>query len=259
MNIQIEVDSRQVQTLLSGLKSQLPFASASMLTAVAKDVQAHIKTRLPQVFDRPTPFTERGVFIKRAEKSTLFAEVYFPNSQPEQGRAQREYIRPGAQGAYARSQKKTEYLLTRKGWLPAGWVTTPGKFIVASELDGFGNMKGRHYRQIINSLQIKSHSPKPISAASQKRAAKMGVDNEFFAVSPGVNSLAKGGGWLPPGVYKRSGPGGRQLVQYLKFVRKASYKMRLDVATEAMVAVNENAQKRFDEAVQTIVDKFQAR
>lgn len=259
MQFQIKMDSRQVQTLFSGLKSQMPFAAAKMLTAVAGDVQKHMVSRLPQVFDRPTPFTQRGVFVKRAEKSTQRAEVYFPESQPAQGKATREYIRPGTQGASARSQKKTEFLLTRAGWLPAGWVTVPGRFIMEGKLDGFGNMPGSYYKQIIRNLQIKYNGIKPIPAASQKRAAKMAVENEFFAVSPGANKLAKGGGWLPPGVYKRTGPGGRKVLQYLKFVRKASYKMRLDVGLEAMVAVNANAQKRFDEAVQSIVDQFKAR
>ncbi len=259
MQIQIRVDSRQVETLLSGMKSQLPFAAAKMLTAVAGDVQRHITNRLPQVFDRPTPFTQRGVFVQRAEKSTLKAEVYFPESQPSQGKATREYIRPGAMGASARNQKKTEFLLTRAGWLPAGWVTTPGRFIMDGKLDGYGNMPGSYYKQIIRNLQIKYNGIKPIPAASQRRAARMGVENEFFAVSPGANRLAKGGGWLPPGVYKRTGPGGHKVLQYLKFVRKASYKMRLDVGDEAMVAVNANAQKRFDEAVQSIVDTYKVR
>lgn len=259
MHFTIKMDSRQVQTMLSGVKSQLPFAAAKMLTAVAGDVQKHIAGQLPKAFDRPTPFTQRGVFVKSAEKRTLKAEVYFPESQPEQGKAKREYIRPGTQGASARAQKKTEFLLTRAGWLPAGWVTTPGRFIMNGQLDGYGNMPGSYYKQIIRNLQIKYNAIKPISAASQKRATRMQVDNEFFAVAPGLNKLAKGGGWLPPGVYKRTGPGGHKLLQYLKFVRKASYKVRLDVGAEAMVAVNANAQKRFDEAVQSIVDTYKAR
>lgn len=259
MQFQITMDSRQVETLLSGLKSQLPFAAAKTLTAIAGDVQKRLSERMPQVFDRPTPFTQRGVFVKRAEKSTLQAEVYIPESQAEQGKATREYMRPGTQGASARNQKKTEFLLTRAGWLPAGWVTTPGRFIMDGKLDGYGNMPGSYYKQIIRNLQIKYNGIKPIPAASQKRAAKMAVDNEFFAVAPGANRLAKGGGWLPPGVYKRTGPGGHKVQQYLKFVRKASYKMRLDVGAEAMVAVNANAQKRFDESVQSIVDTYKAR
>jgi len=86
----------------------------------------------------------------------------------------------------------------------------------------------------------------------------MAVDNEFFSVKPGANNLAKGGGWLPPGVYKREGKGGHTLRQYLKFVKKASYKQRLDVLGEANKAVTTNLQRRWAESLQLIVEKFNA-
>lgn len=237
---------------------QVPFVTARTLTALAGDVQDHLKRQLPVAFDRPTPFTQRGIFMQRAEKRDLTAIVYFPESQDQSGKATREYIRPGAMGASARNQKKTEYLLTRMGWMPSGWVTVPGKYIMAGKLNSYGNMPGSYYKQIIRALQIKTTKgpPKPPSAASQKRAVKMGVASEFFAVAPGANRLSKGGGWLPPGVYKREGRHGEVLRQYLKFVRKASYKMRLNVKAEAQKAVTQNLNKRWNEAVQEIVTRF---
>lgn len=256
----IQVQYKHVVEALSvTARRQVPFVIAKTLTALAGDVQGRITRQLPVAFDRPTPFTQRGVYTRRAEKSNLTAEVYFPQSQEASGKAQREYIRPGAEGAAARRQKKTEYLLTRAGWLPAGWVTTPGRYIMNGKLDSFGNMPGAYYKQIVRNLQIKVRALKPIPGASQRRATRMGVDNEFFAVAPGKNSLAKGGGWLPPGVYKRSGRDGRQLLQYLKFVRKASYKQRLNVMAEAEAAVKENLQRRFDESVSLITTQFKAR
>ena len=258
--MEIKVDySGVVDGLNDAALRQVPFALAKTLTALAGDAKDHLTKKLPIAFDRPTAFTQRGVYTKRAEKSTLTAEVYFPQSQEEQGRAQREYMRPGAEGASARRQKKTEYLLTRMGYLPAGWVTTPGRYIMDGKLDGFGNMPGSYYKQIIRNLQIKYKALKPISAASQKRAARMAVDNEFFAVKPGANNLAKGGGWLPPGIYKREGKGGKTLRQYLKFVKKASYRQRLDMLAETQIAVSANLQRRWGESVQLIVEKFNAR
>lgn len=261
MNIDIHVQTRHVTDNLSDTaKRHVPFLVARMLTGLASDTQTHFKRRLPVAFDRPTPFTQRGVFMKRAEKTTLVSEVFFPQSQEERGRAQREYIRPGVNGAtYARQQKKTEFLLTRMGVLPAGWVTVPGRYIQNGKLDGYGNMPGAYYKQIIRNLQLKTHALKPIPAASQKRAARMGVDNEFFAVTPGRNTLGKGGGWLPPGVWKRQGKGGRTLLQYLKFVRKASYRQRFDVKAEAETAVRGNLQRRWDTTVSELQTKFRAR
>jgi hypothetical protein len=128
-------------------------------------------------------------------------------------------------------------------------------------LDGYGNMPGQYYRQIIRSLQLKTSVnklAKPVSAQSMKRAAKMGVENEFFAVVPGANSLGRNGGWLPSGVYKRQGAGGRVLLQYLMFVRKASYKQRLDMKAEALVALSENLERRWGESVQFIKNQIKA-
>ena len=260
MKVDIQVQYKDVARGLSETaRRQVPFVVAKTLTGVAQDVQAHLKGRLPVAFDRPTPFTQRGVFMSRAEKSNLVAEVFFPNSQESQGKAQREYIRPGAEGAQARRQKKTEFLLTRAGFLPPGWVTTPGRYIADGKLDQYGNMPGRLYAQIIRNLQVKYTALKPVSAASRKRAARMGVENEFFAVAPGLNKLAAGGGWLPPGVYKREGRGGRTLRQYLKFVRKASYRRRLDVVAEATKAVKESLPRRWNESIKLVTDKFNAR
>lgn len=260
VQVKFNIESKQVTDALTDVAlRQMPFALAKTMTAVAGDVRDHLKKQLPVAFDRPTAFTQRGVFMQGADKKTLTSTVFFPDSQPESGRATREYIRPGAQGAVARSQKKTEYLLTRMGLLPAGWVTVPGRYIMAGKLDGYGNMPGSYYKQIIRNLQIKTKALKPIPAASQKRAARMGVANEFFAISPGANSAAKGGGWLPPGVYKREGAKGEVLRQYLKFVKRARYKQRLDVKGEAQKAVSLNVDRRFKESVQDILTRFKAR
>src|SRR3990172_1781768 len=105
---------------------------------------------------------------------------------------------------------------------------------------------------MVRNKQSKAQGIKPIPAASPRRAKRMQVANEFFAVSPGRNTLAKGGGWLPPGVYKREGAGGHTLRQYLKFVRKAGYRKRLDVEAEAAAAVKANVQRRWDDTVKLI-------
>lgn len=241
---------------------QVPFLLAKTLTAVGQDVREHFTKRMPVVFDRPTPFTQRGVFLKRADKKDLNADVYFPDSQEQSGRAQREYIRPGARGG-RRHQKRTEFLLTGTGYLPPGWVTVPGSYFKGGEkLDQYGNIPGAIYKQIINLLQIKKFdtaNARKTYAASQKRVAKMGTVDEFFAVGRGANTLNKGGGWLPPGVYRRTGPGGRKLVQYLLFVPKAKYDVRLDVGREAEAAVRANLPRRWKESVQALVDRFPAK
>ena len=262
MEIELKIDYKQVSDALSEVaRKDAAFVLASGITKVGQAVQAHFKARLPQVFDRPTPFTQRGVYLERAEKARPTATVYFPDSSENSGRNEREYIRPGAQGASARNQKKTEKLLTRTGVLPVGWVTVPGSYFKAGRLDRYGNISGAYYKQIIDALKLKSTalSPRTVSERSRKRVEKMGVDAEFFAVTTGTNKLGRHGGWLPAGVYRRTGPGGRQLLQYLLFVRKATYRKRFDVQAEAQTAVNASAPKAFADAVDSVLTRFRSR
>ncbi len=263
MTFEFKIDASEALELIQRqLPAAMPYVKASFLTGLAGNVQKKVTAQLPIAFDRPTPFTQRSVFTKGATKTRPLSEVYFPDSGANSGKERREYIRPGAEGARARSQKRSEVLLVKAGVLPPGWVTVPGGYAMRELLDGFGNMKGQYYRQIIRNLQLKttaSRMAKPVSGPSMKRAARMGVENEFFAVTPGKNSLAKGGGWLPPGVYKRSGKGGRTLQQYLKFVRKAAYRPRLDVKRIASAEVTATASATFNNAWSGVIRRFSAR
>ena len=263
MKIDIKIDLKDALALVTeSLPRAVPYVQATTLTNLAGRVQRKIRADMPAVFDRPTDFTIRGVFTKGATRVDPSAIVYFPESQAAQGKSRREYIRPGAEGASSRSQKRSEVLLSRTGWLPSGWVTVPGRYSMSNLLDGYGNMKGQYYRQIIRSLQLKtavSSLARQVSKASQKRAARMGVDAEFFAVAPGRNSLAAGGGWLPPGVYRRVGKGGRTLQQWLKFVRKASYRKRIDINAIARAEVATAGPQEFMKAWGSVVQRFASR
>lgn len=263
VKIDCKIDiSEALELVQRQLPAAVPYVKATFLTNAATGVQGAIKKQMPVAFDRPTPFTVRSVWVKPAQKSTPKAEVYFPESAANSGKSRREYIRPGTEGASARSQKRSEMLLVKAGVLPSGWVTVPGSYAMRSLLDGFGNMKGQYYRQIIRNLQLKTletRLAKPISKPSMKRAARMGVENEFFAVTPGKNNLAKGGGWLPPGVYRRTGKGGRELLQYLKFVRKAAYRPRLEVQRIARADVAAHANAHFSAAWSAVIGRFAAK
>ena len=261
MQTKIEVEYKHVvEAFGNAAKGQVKFVAQVMANDLAFRVQRKLKELLPQKFDRPTPFTVKQVLVEKAKKADGAATVFFPDSQEGAGRATSvnrplEYIRPGADGTASRNQKRSEYLLTRAGFLPNGWVMVPGSFM-KTKLDAYGNVPGQYYRQVIRSLQIKTKLARPISKASSKRAARMGVETEFFAVAPGANKLGKNAGYLPSGVYQRSGPGGRKLVQYFLFVKKAGYKQRINLRSEALKVVAQDAQAAFKDAIATAQGSF---
>jgi hypothetical protein len=58
--IQISVSSdieRLTRHLREIERKQIPFATATALTAAAKHAQAEVRARIPSIFDRPTAFT----------------------------------------------------------------------------------------------------------------------------------------------------------------------------------------------------------
>ncbi len=223
---------------LRALARELPGIGARVLTEFARASVPFVRQGMERAFDRPTPYTVGRVTAVFAKRDDLRSVVGVPQSNEAAGKPKNEYLRPGALGAARRNQKKTEYLLMRQGFLPPGWITTPGSFF-NGKLDGYGNVPGSYYKQVIRSLQIRLPGDKyfkAVSKASASRAAKMGVGSEFFAVGRGRNTLAKGGGWLPPGVYRRVADG-KKLQQYFKFLPRATYKRRLDLPAVVVEAV----------------------
>jgi len=60
---------------------QIPFAMAKALTDTARDVQQEVTRQLPEIFDRPTPFTMRAIGFSRATKQSLTSTVFVKDIQ----------------------------------------------------------------------------------------------------------------------------------------------------------------------------------
>ena len=77
MLIKIEHNIDAVIANLSGQQKQVKYAAAVALTRTAASIKAGLPAELDRVFDRPTPFTKRGVYLKAARRDELTAEVGF--------------------------------------------------------------------------------------------------------------------------------------------------------------------------------------
>lgn len=63
-------------------REQIPFAAALALTETARDdVKPAVELRIELAFDRPTPFTRRGVAYLAARKNNLVATVLIKDRQ----------------------------------------------------------------------------------------------------------------------------------------------------------------------------------
>jgi hypothetical protein len=78
IEISVKSNIKEIQKNLDAFAyQQMPFAAATALTALAKEVKedAWVKA-LETTLDRPTPFTLNSAGIKAAKKNKLYAEVF---------------------------------------------------------------------------------------------------------------------------------------------------------------------------------------
>lgn len=81
MQIRVEHNIGQVQAWLAGQQKQVQFATAVALTRTATVIKAALPAEMDRVFDRPTPFTKRGIYLKAARRDNLTAEVGLMDAQ----------------------------------------------------------------------------------------------------------------------------------------------------------------------------------
>jgi hypothetical protein len=75
--ISVRSNVKEITKSLSALAyKQLPFATATALTMLAKEVQAAEKANIQSTFKHPKPFTVNAMGMKGATKATLEARVF---------------------------------------------------------------------------------------------------------------------------------------------------------------------------------------
>jgi len=101
-------------------QKQIPFAMALTLTKTVQSAQRSEKIAMDRQLDRPTPFTKRGVAIRKATKTNWQAQVFIKESQAE-------YLKWVVEGG-ARKPKNKAHLLpvilkrNKYGNIPRGKV-----------------------------------------------------------------------------------------------------------------------------------------
>ena len=98
--ITIELDTTAVERALSDIgRKQVPFALALTINDLAAEVKSKEIVANKVDLDRPTPFTSKGIFIVRANKSTLQGQVGYKDRQAD-------YLDKQVTGGKKRAKKK---------------------------------------------------------------------------------------------------------------------------------------------------------
>lgn len=77
----MSVDTSGWKSKRATIEKQARFATAVALTQTAKDAQAAVTQALPQIFEAPTPFTQKSIAITPARKDSLVAWVFAKDIQ----------------------------------------------------------------------------------------------------------------------------------------------------------------------------------
>lgn len=145
-NIHIKVDTKNVSRVLTDIqKKQLPFATSKAINITAKKIKEREEHEIRDVFDRPTPYIQRSVFVKFSNKQTLTARVGIKD-EGFKAAPPTKILRAEIAGG-ARRLKKYEKLFRSIGILPEGYYTVPGKGV---KLDAYGNIAPSLIVQLIS-------------------------------------------------------------------------------------------------------------
>ena len=211
--IKIGIESKALTDKLTDFqKRQLPFALARALTETALEAQRMVRNEMRIEFDRPTPYTLKGVRVISASKAKLFADVALQDGGGRNRPTQ--FLLPEIQGG-PRNVKGYEKLLGNR-------YTVPGKEL---HLDAYGNIPGGWIARALSDSNLlrggvtarTSKDAKVDMERMRARRAKRAASGKpvYFIGRPG-------GGRLPEGVWERRKIGSAWVVRpILIFVDRA--------------------------------------
>ncbi|MCA8351664.1 hypothetical protein [Burkholderia cepacia] len=213
----LRVDSSRLEASFEDhVQRQLPFAISKALNDTAGAAKAALGDEIREVFDRPTPYTQRSLRIRSATKKRLEARVGFID-ESFKGTPATKYLMPQVTGG-PRSVKRVEALLRARGFLPSDMYVVPG---AAAQLDQYGNFSRGQYSKILSQLQASRDRTQNETDRSRKRRKRDPLrDARYFVGRPG-------GGRMALGVWARyKFASGYSIRPVLMFVRAPRYGVR---------------------------------
>ncbi len=191
---------------IEGASRQIPFVTAYALTKAMQDAQAVEYAKMQAVFDRPTRYTLNSLYVVRAEKHNLRAELRFKEGFG--GTPAWKYLGPQVRGG-GRRHKGFERALMSAGILKGGEYVVPGSGV---KLDGHGNIPGGVITRILSALGANRDPSQNTTRRPKRSNRKRNLD--YFVLR---------GTKAPDGVYLRVG---RTASPILIFVKAPAYSPR---------------------------------
>ena len=284
MQISVQVEGlKELQASMQDFSERRKSAAlATALTRTAVQVRDKIKTVMPALLDRPTPYTMRQLKYVAATAAKPVAAVGFGVVAIEDQRGNViRYQNLGASetpaGKYlstqidggARKAKRFEKALQAVRVLPQGWLAVPGQ---RAKMDAYGGQSVGEMRQILSyfdAAQMTAGSTQNMGAkgrAKKLAGTRKTAGFEYFAVQPGDRrtftraSGKTGTKAAQPGIYRRTLYAlGSRIEPIVIFVRAASYKRRFDFYNIAKAEGDRILQTELKRAIDESAARLRAR
>jgi hypothetical protein len=220
---------------MEGMAKEIPFAVAGALNSTIIQVHQEEQSEMSNVFDRPTPFTLRGVLYEKATKQNMIATVFIGTGSSAVGRSEsREYLIPQIMGG-ERKEKASERQLHATGILPQGKYIVPAN----NQLDQYGNIPGPRMVQILSAISGFTEQGYLMNrtATSLRRKLAAGQKPKDYFVKHNRAGV-------PIGIFFRNNstaPG----LSVLFFTQKPSYRKRYDFVNTAKKIIEKNWLENF--------------
>jgi hypothetical protein len=237
LTVDVSKTVNELGTRLDDLsRKYIPFAAAKALTGTALAIQEREIHEMRDVFDRPTPYTLSGTYVKPATKSHLQAQVALKDFAGK-GIAAATYLAPQITGG-TRRLKRFERALRAVGHLPDDYFIVPGS---GAKLDAYGNIQPSQLVQILSYFKAFPEAGYRANM-SDRRRARLARGSKRKGTLGYAYFVGRPGGRLPLGVWQRFGfARGSAIKPVLIFVRQAHYQPIFDFADVATT----NAERTF--------------
>lgn len=230
LRINAKVVMADVLKALENAERQVPFALAKGLTATIKDVHAEEQAEMRKVFQAPTAYTMRSLYVRPATKARLEATTWLKTDG-----ARPHYLQPQIEGG-GRPLKRFEKRLVMHGLMRQDQRAVPA---AGARIDAYGNMSRGQIVQILSQLRTAVVQGDYSNASNSKRSRAKRAAVQYF-VSHGNGSRragyqgvrGKGAMYeqhLPAGVWSRHQfAWGSAVKPVLLFVTRTNYTRRWD-------------------------------
>lgn len=200
MQISVRGDiDKAIKELSEAQRRHVPFAVSLAMKNTAYEVKAAQEHEIRDVYDRPTPFTQRGVEVVLPKGKYPQAKVYLRTSS-RRGTAQAKYLAPTVKGGQ-RGPKPYERALRAANILPEGMFTVPGS---GAKMDAYGNMSRAQIVQILAYFKAFPVANVQRNMSDKRKAALAKGSKKQRGMSYFVGAPGKG----PLGVWARYAFGG---------------------------------------------------